>query len=56
MKLQYGEPLSNFAFNFNLRCYNEAKRDAEKDAEEASRAKLMVEVAGAYTRPLFSST
>ena len=29
MKLQYDEPLSNFAFNFNLRCYNpeEAGRD-----------------------------
>ena len=24
MKLQYDEPLSNFAFNFNLRRYNEA--------------------------------
>ena len=49
LKLKYDEPLSNFAFKFNLRHYNEW--DEEKQAN-----KVQLYRAGAYTRPLFSST
>ena len=43
------ELLSNSAFIFNLRCYNAVKRELER--VELYRAK-----AGAYTRPLLSSS
>jgi len=35
LKLQYDEPLFNFAFNFNLRRYNKAARKAAEDAVAA---------------------
>jgi len=38
LKLQYDETLSNFAFNFNSRRYNE-----EDDTEDLLRAQLMVD-------------
>ena len=44
-KQKYDEPLSQFAFKFNLRRYN--KVQTREEAEMA---------AGAYTRPLFGST
>ena len=55
LKLNCDEPLSSFGFNFNLRRYIEesaggdACRDAVMDAHDTCSA-------GAYTRPLFSST
>jgi hypothetical protein len=47
LKLECDEPLSNFAFNFNLRRYKKAIREevAQRAAAEA----------GACTRPLFGS-
>jgi len=49
------EPLSSFAFNFNLRRYNE---DHEGGAHRDSGMHVSPAVieAGAYTRPLLSST
>ena len=47
LKLKYDEPLSNFAFNFNLRPYASGKSVCYN---------APVLEAGAYTRPLFSST
>jgi len=58
LKLKYDGPLSNVAFKFNLRRYNQA------DAAKAE-ARLMTELhkrdeewtkAGAYTAPLFCPT
>ena len=49
LKLKYDEPLSNFAFKFNLRRYIE-----ELNADLFRRC--MEPVAGAYTRPRFGST
>jgi hypothetical protein len=44
LKLVRDDPLTNFAFKFNLRRYNEVAHPQD------------VNQAGAYTRPLFSST
>ena len=46
LKLECDEPLSNFAFNFNLRRYNEAVLEAHASCLKA----------GAYTRPLHGAT
>jgi hypothetical protein len=48
LRLEYDEPLANFAVNFNLRRYTEADGSGKK------RKKGMW--AGAYIRALFSST
>jgi hypothetical protein len=54
LKLEHDKPLSNFAFKFNLRRYNVViqgtVRAAVTDPDGVERE------AGAYTRPLFSST
>jgi len=50
LKLNYDVPLSDFAFNFNLRRYIKAA-GAGPDAVVNPRQQ-----AGAYTRSLFSST
>jgi hypothetical protein len=47
LKLQHDEPLSIFAFSFNVRYYNKWWDIIEEKREHE---------AGAYTRPLFSST
>jgi hypothetical protein len=52
--LKYAELLSNFAFNVNLRRYNKAGRAVTAAVASRLRAELLQ--AGAYTRPLFSST
>ena len=47
LTLKYYEPLSQFAFNFNLRrCMKESRAVLAEDRR----------MAGAYTRPLLSST
>jgi hypothetical protein len=51
LKLKCGEPLKNFAFKFNLRRYNVAVVWRMIPVTDGSAPK-----AGAYTRPLFSST
>jgi len=58
LKLYYEEPASNFAFKFKLRRYIKAAEDAVAAAEAANAAVKAAEgiEAGAYTRPLFSST
>jgi len=64
LKLKCDEPLSNFAFNINLRRCNKAlaSDETEMDVERAGIEALFAEMAvrrgeaGAYTRPLFSST
>ena len=38
MKLQYDQPLSNFAFNFNLRRYSTDAAAARKDRARAGKA------------------
>jgi hypothetical protein len=37
-KVKYDEPVSNFAFNFNLRRYNKASADAAKKQAAAAAA------------------
>ena len=54
LRLKYGEPLSNFAFKFNLRRYTKSHylfntRDLAKVIQGTMQA-------GAYTRSLQSST
>jgi hypothetical protein len=62
LKLNCDHPLSNFAFNFNLRCYTAAGAsfvdllEADPAAPGGSLAPFVVAEAGAYTRSLFSST
>jgi hypothetical protein len=51
LKLKFDDPLPNFAFKFNLRRYNEVMSFHACGANVGD----MYE-AGAYTRPLFSST
>jgi len=48
LKLQYDEPLSNFAFNVNLRHRTEEAEEAEEEAEEvdAEEAELELRLAG----------
>ena len=50
LKLNYNEPPSNFAFKFKVHHYSEVWA-FDLDANTWSRLQ-----AGAYTRPLFSST
>ena len=50
LKLKYDGALSSSAFNDNLRCYNAA------DEIPTDLADLPEKLAGAYTRPLCSST
>jgi len=54
LKLEHENLLSNFAFNFNLRRYNE--EDEEKEANKFQLYREKEAEAGAYTRPLLSST
>jgi hypothetical protein len=60
--LNYDEPLSNFAFKFNLRRYslcNDSSLTYSGDKHVYEKIGESTEVAlraGAYTRPLFSST
>jgi hypothetical protein len=62
LKLIYEEPLSNFAFNFNLRRYNPVAvagilADMRMDHETLIAGLLHDTVeAGAYTRPHLCST
>jgi len=55
LKLKYDEPLSNFAFNFNLRHYYAVSGSIPAIDKLAEIAKPEFK-AGAYTRPLSSST
>jgi hypothetical protein len=54
LKLKYDEPLSNFAINFNSRHYKEA--EGMQRAVDAMVSHGLSYQAGAYTRPLLSST
>jgi hypothetical protein len=59
LKLQYDEVLPNFACKFTLRRYNLGERAAGNKAqmqESLGVAKRERTEAGAYTRPLFSTT
>ena len=56
LKLNCDILLSNFALNFNLRCYSSEAEDERERATEAAQVALQKSQAGAYTRPLFSST
>jgi hypothetical protein len=60
LKLKYDKPLSSFAFNFNLRrCTVVPFLDLANHAASPSidyRCDGVETPAGAYTRPLFSST
>jgi len=49
LTLEFDEPLSNFALNFNFRCYNEELLKLRKKTTTTVQA-------GVYFRPLFSST
>ena len=51
LKLEYDEPLSNVALNFNLRPYVGASLDSGEGVAAPD-----YPAAGAYTRPLFGST
>jgi hypothetical protein len=58
--LNCDEPLSNFAFNFSSRRYGEGSHvcvmnESDDEAHVILRGCVAVQ-AGAYTRPLFSST
>ena len=61
LKLKSGKPLSNFAFKFHLRRYIKSKlykrfvREEVDLEQECARYAIQALVAGAYTRPLFSS-
>ena len=64
LKLKCDVPLSNFAFKFNLRRYNQAVMRGEggrtsiicTQPRRISATSVAARVAGAYTRPVFSST
>ena len=63
LKLEYDEPLSKFAFKFNLRRYTEADLevvvkliDSERNGSISKAEFASGLVAGAYTRPLLSPT
>jgi len=49
LKLKYDEPLSNFGLKSKLRRYTTGPKEAVTIREQGF-------AAGAYTRPLFSST
>jgi len=54
LKLTHDEPPSVFAFKFNLHHYSMAERAAElRGKQELAQERP---AAGAFTRPLFSST
>jgi len=53
LKLFSDEPPSNFAFRIHVRLYNEEKPPKSVCLQDLSRVR---EEAGAYTRPLLSST
>jgi len=53
LKLKYDTLRSSFAFNFNLRRFKKASEEEEKDGKGDKKTE---KEAGAYTRPLFSST
>jgi len=60
LKLRYDEPLSSFAFNFNLRHCTKDAYEAYMNKPEKRRSHMSAGVyqylpAGAYTRPLLSS-
>jgi len=55
-KLKYDGLLSIFAFNFNLRRYNKAEFAPESIGKVSGAARGLCQWAGAYTRPLLSST
>jgi hypothetical protein len=56
--LEYDGLLANFGFKFNLRRYNWgiALGDRARACTNTTRARALWLAAGAYTRPLFSST
>ena len=61
MKLKCDEAVSNYASSFNLRRYVKVLPDGAAEAllqahEKYENAPLKALLAGAYTRPLFSST
>jgi len=59
LKLSCNESLSNFAFEFNLHHYNKDDRTRLYESMyqlEYSPGEDIIKQAGAYTRPLFSST
>jgi hypothetical protein len=56
LKLRSDESLSNLAFNFNLRHYSEEAQRQLADEQVRSSIAFGALEAGAYTRPLFSST
>jgi len=64
LNVKHDERLSNFALNFNLRCYTEGEAaDDDPDAWKTGvdfalepAEVLSGQTAGAYTRPLFGST
>jgi hypothetical protein len=61
LTLEYDEVLSTFAFNFNLRRYMKAQVEAADEAKAGVQTQLSQATAekleaGAYTRPLLSST
>jgi hypothetical protein len=56
LKLKCDEPLSSVAFNFNLSRYMEDPYAEPVDIFATPPEGLELVEAGAYTRPLFSST
>ena len=57
LKLRYDGPLSNFAFNFNLRrCIKAAQDSLAKKQKALGEAQAQLKEAGAYTHSLFGST
>jgi hypothetical protein len=55
LKLKYAVPLSNFAFKFNIRRYTKMS-NPHYPPEIQAETTLINFTAGAYTRPLLSST
>jgi len=55
LKLKYGEALSKFAFNFNLRRYT-SDNPLLMDRRVLLATSVLERAAGAYTRSLLSST
>ena len=56
LKLKYDEPLSNLAFKFNLRRHSQVGMMMNTNKSRAGRGGISTSAAGAYTRPLLSST